>query len=127
MELGLRDKVVIVTGAGGGIGRAISQTLADEGAIPVIADRRPPDPEVLEALSPLSPALGWVQLDLSDDKQCEAAVLEIKRRWGRIDALVNNAGSMIASDWTRAPRHFERPSTQTSSTITPSCISNGLN
>jgi NAD(P)-dependent dehydrogenase (short-subunit alcohol dehydrogenase family) len=92
MELGLRDKVVIVTGGGAGIGRAISQTLADEGAIPVILDRRPPDPEVLEALSPLSPALGWVQLDLSDDKQCEAAVLETKRRWGRIDALVNNAG-----------------------------------
>jgi L-fucose dehydrogenase len=92
MELGLRDKVVIVTGGGAGIGRAISQTLAEEGAIPVILDRRAPDPEVLEALSPLSPALGWVQLDLSDDKQCEAAVLETKRRWGRIDALVNNAG-----------------------------------
>jgi L-fucose dehydrogenase len=85
MELGLLDKVVIVTGGGAGIGRAISQSLAEEGAIPVILDRRAPDPEVLEALSPLAPDLGWLKLDLSDDKQCEAAVLRSSRlgphRW----------------------------------------------
>lgn len=92
MDLGLTGKVVIVTGGGSGIGAAISTLLAEEGAVPVIFARRKPAPEWLAALTALSPQAGWVQVELSDDAECARAVAETRAHWGRIDALVNNAG-----------------------------------
>lgn len=93
MDLGLRGKVVVVTGGGSGIGAAIAQGLAAEGAVPVIFARRVPDEAVISPLKAQCPAADWVQVELSDDDQCRAAVDETTRRWGRIDALVNNAGA----------------------------------
>ena len=92
MDLGLTGKVIIVTGGAAGIGGAITQALAAEGAIPVIFARRAPDPAFLTAVTAQSPQAGWVQVELSDDAQCVAAVAEVRARWGRIDGLVNNAG-----------------------------------
>ena len=92
MDLGLNGKVVIVTGGGAGIGGAISQALANEGAVPVIFARRAPAADFMAALQATSPLAGWVQVELSKDDQCRAAVDETLQRWGRIDALVNNAG-----------------------------------
>ena len=93
MDLGLSGKVVIVTGGGAGIGGAISTALAAEGAVPVIFARREPGKEFLAGLAKVSPGAGWVQADLSKDADCRAAVAETRARWGRIDALVNNAGT----------------------------------
>ncbi len=92
MDLDLKDKVVIVTGGGAGIGAAISLTLAEEGAVPVIFARRAPDPSLLARLTALSPRAGWVQADLSRDAECTLAVAAAQTRWGRIYGLVNNAG-----------------------------------
>lgn len=92
MDLGLSGKVIIVTGGGAGIGGAITEGLAAEGAVPVIFARRAPDPAFLAAVTAQSPQSGWVQVELSDDAQCAAAVAETRARWGRIDGLVNNAG-----------------------------------
>jgi L-fucose dehydrogenase len=92
MDLDLKDKVVIVTGGGAGIGAAISLTLASEGAVPVIFARRAPDPSFLASLTALSPRAGWVQADLSQDEACSLAVAAAQSRWGRIYGLVNNAG-----------------------------------
>lgn len=79
MDLGLTDKVVLVTGGASGIGAAIVDALGAEGAQPVILDRSPaPDPS-------------W-QLELSDDAALSSAIDAILSRFGRIDALVNNAG-----------------------------------
>ena len=89
MDLGLGGKVVVVTGGGAGIGAAISQMLADEGAVPVIFARRAPDPGFLTGLGPKA---GWVQVDLSHDDQCRKAVAETHDRWGQVYGLVNNAG-----------------------------------
>ena len=93
MELGLTGKVVIVTGGASGIGAAISDSLAAEEAVPVILARRAPEPAFLARLQATSPGAGWVQVELSSDDQCRRAVAETLSRWGRIDALVNNAGA----------------------------------
>ncbi len=93
MELGLHGRVVIVTGGGAGIGAAISEALAAEGATPVIFARRAPDPALLARIRAHSPSADWVQVELSDDAQCRGAVDQTLARWGRIDGLVNNAGA----------------------------------
>ncbi|MDZ4085197.1 MAG: SDR family oxidoreductase [Tabrizicola sp.] len=89
MDLGLRDKVVIVTGGGSGIGAAVSEVLAEENAIPVILTRRAPDAAWLAGVARADVVLA----DLSDDDQCRRAVVDIRARHGRIDGLVNNAGA----------------------------------
>lgn len=89
MDLRLRDKVVIVTGGGSGIGAAVSEVLAEEGAIPVILTRRAPDAAWLAGVARADVVLA----DLSDDDQCRSAVVDIRARHGRIDCLVNNAGA----------------------------------
>lgn len=89
MDMGLKGKVVIVTGGAAGIGGAISQQLAAEGAAPVIFARRAPDPDWLASLGPMA---GWMQVELSSDDECRAAVDETRARFGAIYGLVNNAG-----------------------------------
>lgn len=93
MDLGLQGKVVVVTGGGAGIGGAISETLASEGAIPVIFARSAPPAEFLARLTALSPQAGWIQADLAKDDDCRRAVAQAQARWGQIYGLVNNAGT----------------------------------
>ena len=92
MDLALKDKVIVVTGGGSGIGGAISLTLAEEGAVPVILARRTPAPDFLARLTALSPRAGWVQADLSRDEDCARAITETRAKWGQVYGLVNNAG-----------------------------------
>lgn len=92
MELGLRGKITIVTGGGAGIGGAISMVLAEEGAVPVIASRSPLREDFRCRLLALQPQAMFVQVELSDQGACEKVVAETLQRFGRIDALVNNAG-----------------------------------
>ena len=90
MDLQLQGKRVIVTGGGAGIGAAISLTLAEEGAVPLIVARRPPAGDFLDRLRVLTPA-EFIQADLAKDDDCRAAV-EKAQAGGRIYGLVNNAG-----------------------------------
>jgi L-fucose dehydrogenase len=93
MDMGLAGKVIVVTGGGAGIGGAISEALAAEGAIPVIYARRAPDDAFLTRLTAASPQAGWVLADLSQDDDCRRAVAETHARWGALYGLVNNAGT----------------------------------
>lgn len=92
MDLGLAGKIVVVTGGASGIGAAISLCLADEGAVPVIYARDTPSAAFLEALAAKSPQAGWIKADLGRDEDCRDAVAQTHAKWGRVDALVNNAG-----------------------------------
>jgi NAD(P)-dependent dehydrogenase (short-subunit alcohol dehydrogenase family) len=89
MDLELKGKVVLITGGAKGIGGAISRALCAEGAIPVILDR---DADAAHELHvQLSPS-GLVVADLSSVNNCQRAVEETIAQFGRLDALVNNAG-----------------------------------
>lgn len=92
MDLHLKDKVVMVTGGGSGIGAAISLALAREGAVPVILGKNPLDETFSAALAQIQPACQFIQLELADDRACRDAVAATADRFKRIDGLVNNAG-----------------------------------
>jgi L-fucose dehydrogenase len=102
MDLGLTGKVIIVTGGGSGIGAAISEVLAEEGAIPVILTRRAPEAAWLKGVARADVVLA----DLSDDDQCRRAVTEIRARHSRIDGLVNNAGANDSVGIDAGPKAF---------------------
>ena len=92
MDLHLRDKIVIVTGGGAGIGGAISLQLAREGAVPVIFGRSPLDETFDRELLALCPQRAFHQLELADEAACTAAVEATLSSFGGVDGLVNNAG-----------------------------------
>jgi L-fucose dehydrogenase len=92
MDLNLKDKVVIVTGGGSGIGAAISMTLAQEGAVPVICGKNPLEAHFEEALLALQPRARFFQFELMEEAACAKAIADTAAEFGRIDGLVNNAG-----------------------------------
>lgn len=93
MDLQLKDKVVIVTGGAKGIGAAIVRALAAESAIPIIVDRdADAGAELQNELRTKDAACGLITLDLSTSQNCSKSVEQTAARFGRIDALVNNAG-----------------------------------
>ena len=104
MDLGLRDKVVIVTGGGSGIGAAVSEVLAEEGAVPVILTRRAPDADWLSGVAHADIVLA----DLADDDQCRRSVDAIRAKHGRIDGLVNNAGANDSIGLEAGPQAFRK-------------------
>jgi 3-oxoacyl-[acyl-carrier protein] reductase len=87
--------VVIVTGGAKGIGLAYVRALAAEGHAVVVADLSDPAEVVDELVRDGHDALG-VQVDVADPASTEAMAAQTLERYGRIDALVNNAGYFTA-------------------------------
>jgi len=93
MDLGLTNKIIIVTGGAKGIGEGIVKVLANEGAIPVIVGRNEADNlKCLQAVQSLGGKAAQVAAELTDPDACKKAVNEVIKQFGRIDGLVNNAG-----------------------------------
>ena len=87
----LKDRVALVTGGGSGIGRAIVERFAEEGARVVVNDVN------LESAEAVAKALGpararAIRADVADSAQVSAMFAEVERELGRLDILVNNAG-----------------------------------
>ena len=92
MDLRLKDKVVIVTGGAKGIGAAISESFAAEGAKVAIVTRDSADSRKFAEDLAKTADVFYFPLDLSDAAKCKDAVDAVVAKYGRIDVVVNNAG-----------------------------------
>jgi short-subunit dehydrogenase len=96
----MRGSVVVLTGASRGIGREMARQLAGQGARLALSSR---DAGALESLAEECRAHGAeavaIPADVSDEAQCAALIARAAEAFGRIDALINNAG---ISMWARA-------------------------
>ena len=92
MELGLKDKVILVTGGASGIGQEIVKKLQALEAIPIVIDRVKKVEAKWGQDSIIIPEIQWVTVDLMEGDPCHKAVRQIIDQFGRIDGLVNNAG-----------------------------------
>jgi len=87
----MKDKVVIVTGAKGGIGLATAQLFAKEGASVALVDRNEPKQEAQDLIDAGYQAIS-IQCDVSDEKSVEAMVQKTVDTFGKLDYAYNNAG-----------------------------------
>lgn len=93
MDLGLQDKVILVTGGAKGIGEGIVKVLAAEGALPVIVGRDEHDNlATVAAVEANGGRAHQVLAELTQPAACQQAVEAVLARFGRVDGLVNNAG-----------------------------------
>ena len=93
MDLQLQGKVIIVTGGAKGIGAGIVRACAAEGAVPAIVGRDAEAGQKLQAeLQARGASCGLITVELSAAESCSRAVEQTVKNFGRIDALVNNAG-----------------------------------
>src|SRR5947209_4669059 len=90
----LKDKVAIVTGASGFLGRAYAVRLGQEGARVVLADVRD-SPEALAAVQATGAEAIAVPLDVTSEASTQELARKTVECFGRIDCLLNNAGLMI--------------------------------
>lgn len=97
---GLKDKVAVITGAAGGIGRSLVQRFCEEGTHVVATDINPDGLiQLKEALSEHAELLTLVPLDITDHAAVSKAIGEVHAKLGRVDILVNNAGWDVAKQF----------------------------
>ncbi len=104
---GLKDKVVIVTGAASGIGRAIALRFGAEGALVALFDIN--DAGAADVASTIAAAGGQAlsyRVDITERESVEAGVAALEQETGRIDVLVNNAGWDIPIAFVETDRPF---------------------
>lgn len=95
----LQEKVAIITGAGSGMGRVAAQLFAAEGAKVVVADfDEAAGSETADLVTTSGGEASFVRADVSDEGDAKAMVDHAVERFGRVDALYNNAGVMPERD-----------------------------
>lgn len=87
-------KVIVITGANGGFGRALSQRFADDGETVIMLGRSLP--KVAEVAAAIGPNAWPLECRISDPDSVRAAFAQIAARHPRIDVLINNAGNFSA-------------------------------
>ena len=98
MDLGLQDKVAIITGGSDGIGKAAALSMANEGASVVIVARRQDvlDQARQEILAATEGQVTAISADVMEPGSAKSIVEKTLNQYGRLDILVNNAGQSMA-------------------------------
>ncbi|MGZ8375112.1 MAG: SDR family NAD(P)-dependent oxidoreductase, partial [Nitrospira sp.] len=93
----LSGKVAIVTGASNGIGRAIAERLADDGAIVVVNYWKSSEKaqQVVVGIQAKGGKALAVQTDMSQVSEARRLVIDTVRQFNKLDVLVNNAGKFM--------------------------------
>ncbi len=92
----LQGKVVLVTGGGSGLGAATCGVLAEAGATVIVADiREDHAQEVAGAICDEGKQARAIKLDVADEEQDREAIKRIAAEFGRLDVLINNAGTDV--------------------------------
>src|SRR5438874_8618187 len=106
----LNGRVALVTGGGQGLGEAICRVLAEAGAVAAVADLRQDSAEKVAArIQEAGGQASALALDVGDEAQAQQVVKRVVERHGRLDVLVNNAGTdktvsveeLSVQDWDR--------------------------
>ncbi len=90
----LKEKIVVITGAAGGIGSALTRRFLAEGAKVWAVDNRGKELQALVADSGGSPAIIGFQIDVTKEQDCEWLAGRLSREGGVVDILVNCAGEI---------------------------------
>ena len=90
----IKNKIVIITGASKGIGKATAKLLVEKGAKVVLAAR---SKDALKELEKELPGSLAVPTDMCDEKDIDRLIEKTVKKFGRIDVLINNAGQGIYS------------------------------
>lgn len=94
----LKDKVAVITGAGSGIGKAIAEKFAQEGAKVVIADIDLDTAKItVKEIQKSGHEAMPVSMDVTNEEQVEAAIAKVIATYGGVDILVSNAGTQFIS------------------------------
>ena len=89
----LKDKVMVITGGGSGIGRGTAVVCAREGAQVIITGRRKEKLEETAAeIARENGSVLWIPMDISREEDVKGLFEEVYRKFGKIDVLYNNAG-----------------------------------
>ncbi len=95
----LQDKVAVITGAGGGMGRTAAQMFAAEGARVVVAEfSEPAGHETVRLVEEAGGQATFVRADVSAEADAKAMIEHAVATYGRVDVLYNNAGIMPEAD-----------------------------
>ena len=93
MDLGLKGKLIVVTGGGAGIGGGISRACIEEGAHVVVLSRASQNvKDFIAGMQAVKADCHFVEANLEEAARCKSAIEEIQDRFGDIYGLVNNAG-----------------------------------
>lgn len=100
----LNDKVTIITGAASGIGKATSLVFGKEGARVLCADINADGADAVAAqINDTGGEAASIKVDVADEEQVKAMVADAVSRWGRLDAIYNNAGIGTGGPVTQFP------------------------
>ena len=104
---GLKDKVVVITGAAGGIGKSLCRRFCEEGSHVVGLDLNQEGlNQLAEQLKEYSSKLTLRTLDITDYAAVVSVIKSVHQELGRIDALVNNAGWDVAMQFVETTPEF---------------------